>query len=43
MKNVKTLTATILLSMGLMIGGCGSQQDMKVVKGDVVEHLEVNE
>lgn len=27
MKNVKTLTATILLGMGLMIGGCGSQQD----------------
>lgn len=27
MKNVKTLTATILLGMGLLVGGCGSQQD----------------
>lgn len=27
MKNVKVLATTILLGMGLMIGGCGSQQD----------------
>lgn len=26
MKNVKTLTATILLGMGLLAGGCGNQQ-----------------
>ena len=30
MKNVKVLTATILLSMGLMMGGCGNQQPMEV-------------
>lgn len=27
MKNVKVLTTAILLGMGLMMGGCGSQQD----------------
>lgn len=27
MKNVKVLATTILLGMGLMMGGCGSQQD----------------
>lgn len=27
MKNAKVLATTILLGMGLMIGGCGSQQD----------------
>ena len=26
MKNVKTLTATILIGMGLLMGGCGSNQ-----------------
>ena len=26
MKNVKTLTATILLGMGLLVGGCGNNQ-----------------
>lgn len=26
MKNVKTLTATILVGMGLLMGGCGTQQ-----------------
>ena len=26
MKNVKTLTATILLGMGLLMGGCGNNQ-----------------
>lgn len=28
MKNVKTLTATILIGMGLLIGGCGTQTQM---------------
>lgn len=28
MKNVKVLTATILLGMGLMMGGCGNNQEM---------------
>lgn len=27
MKNIKTLTATILLGMGLLVGGCGNNQD----------------
>lgn len=27
MKNVKTLTATILLGMGLLVGGCGNNQE----------------
>lgn len=26
MKNIKTLTATILLGIGLLVGGCGNQQ-----------------
>lgn len=30
MKNVKALTVTILLGMGLMMGGCGNQQPMEV-------------
>lgn len=29
MKNVKTLTAAILLGMGLLVGGCGSQQPVQ--------------
>lgn len=28
MKNVKTLTATILIGMGLLMGGCGTQTQM---------------
>lgn len=28
MKNVKTLTATILIGMGLLMGGCGTQTKM---------------
>lgn len=35
MKNVKTLTATILLGMGLLVGGCGNNQDQpKLVQLD---------
>lgn len=30
MKNVKTLTATILIGMGLLMGGCGTQTNMQV-------------
>lgn len=29
MKNVKTLTATILIGMGLLMGGCGTQTNMQ--------------
>lgn len=29
MKNVKTLTAAILLGMGLLVGGCGNQTQME--------------
>lgn len=28
MKSIKTLTATILLGMGLLVGGCGNNQEM---------------
>lgn len=35
MKNVKTLTATILLGMGLLVGGCSNNQDQpKLVQCD---------
>ena len=29
MKNVKTLTATILIGMGLLMGGCGTNQQVQ--------------
>lgn len=29
MKNVKTLTATILIGMGLLMGGCGTNQQIQ--------------
>lgn len=32
MKNVKTLTATILIGMGLLMGGCGTQTQMEATQ-----------
>lgn len=41
MKNVKTLTATILFGMGLLMGGCGSQQAQPTTQNKV--HCEYNQ
>ncbi len=40
MKNVKTLTATILIGMGLLMGGCGSNQQAPTQQAQTVQQTE---
>lgn len=42
MKNVKTLTATILIGMGLLIGGCGSNQPNMQVNNQQTQEVQQN-
>lgn len=40
MKNVKTLTATILIGMGLLMGGCGTQTTMDATQAQTVQQTQ---
>ena len=42
MKNVKTLTATILIGMGLLIGGCGSNQQTMQANNQQTQTVQQN-
>ena len=43
MKNVKTLTATILIGMGLLMGGCGNNQPNMQVNNQQTQTQEVKQ
>lgn len=43
MKNVKTLTATILLGMGLLLGGCGSNTAQPTMQANNQQTQEVQQ
>ena len=43
MKNVKTLTATILIGMGLLMGGCGSNQQTTMQQAQQTQTQEVQQ
>lgn len=42
MKKVKTLTATILIGMGLLIGGCGSNQQTMQANNQQTQTIQQN-
>lgn len=42
MKNVKTLTATILIGMGLLMGGCGTQTQMDATQAPTQQTVQQN-
>lgn len=42
MKNVKTLTATILIGMGLLMGGCGSNQQTMQANNQQTQTVQQN-
>ena len=43
MKNVKTLTATILIGIGLLMGGCGSQQAQPNMQANNQQNQEIQQ
>lgn len=42
MKNVKTLTATILIGMGLLMGGCGTNQSNMQAQNQQTQTIQQN-
>lgn len=42
MKNVKTLTATILIGMGLLMGGCGTNQSNTQAQSQQTQTIQQN-
>lgn len=42
MKNVKTVTATILIGMGLLIGGCGTNQSNMQAQNQQTQTIQQN-
>lgn len=42
MKNVKTLTATILIGMGLLMGGCGTNQSYMQAQNQQTQTIQQN-
>lgn len=42
MKNVKTLTATILIGMGLLMGGCGTNQQTMQAQNQQTQTVQEN-
>lgn len=42
MKNVKTLTATILIGMGLLMGGCGTNQSNMQAQNQQTQTMQQN-